>query len=312
MTRRILVPLDGSLASEAALWHAAAIVDAMADGLLLLRVLQPGGGDDEEGIENRFLRTEATAYLDQMAERLSEQGADVTTTVAVGGVADEIVRHSEREDVTMVVLTSHGGGAASAFSLGGTAQKVLSRLETSVMVVRPEAASARSASAIRYDRVLVPVDGSTASEWALFPAASIAQRHAATLHVLHVMPETPRTGDRLPPSPEEEDLLERLTRIRFERGERYLREVEHSLTRDDLRVEGRLLQTPDAAEEVTMIATQPDVDLIALDARCATNARVRLGSVARALLDGCSAPIIVLQGGQLAAGREAARGSSRG
>ena len=312
MTRRILVPLDGSLASEAALWHATAVVDAMAEGLLLLRVLHPGGGDDEEGIENRFLRTEATAYLDQMAERLSEQGTDVTTTVAVGGVADEIVRHSEREDVAMVVLTSHGGGAASAFSLGGTAQKVLSRLETSVMVVRPEAAGARSASAIHYDRVLVPVDGSTASEWALFPAASIAQRHAATLHVLHVMPETPRTGDRLPPTSEEEDLLERLTRIRYERGERYLREIEHTLTRDDLRVEGRLLQTPDAAEEVTSIATEPDVDLIALDARCATNARVRLGSVARALLDGCRAPIIVLQGGQYASGREAARGSSRG
>ena len=311
MTRRILVPLDGSLASEAALWHAAAVVEAMADGLLLLRVLHPGG-DDEEGIENRFLRTEAAAYLDQMAARLSEQGADVATAVAVGGIADEIVRHSEREDVAMVVLTSHGGGAASGFALGGTAQKVLSRVETSVMVVRPEAASARSASAIHYDRVLVPVDGSTASEWALFPAATIAQRHAATLHVLHVMPETPRTGDRLPPSSEEEDLLERLTRIRHERGERYLREVENTLTRDDLRVEGRLLQTPDAAEEVTAIATEPDVDLIALDARCATNARVRIGSVARALLDGCRAPIIVLQGGQHGSGREAARGPSSG
>jgi nucleotide-binding universal stress UspA family protein len=302
---RILVPLDGSRASESALRHALAVVGVVADGLLLLRVLRVG--DDPEGIESRFQRTEASAYLDQTAERLAQSGVDVTTLVSVGGVADEIVRCANREDVSLVVLTSHGHGAASGFAFGGTALKVLSRIATSVMVVRPLAPGEDGEEAVHYDRVLVPVDGSTPSEWALFPAATIAQRHDAALHVLHLVPEAPRTLDRLPPSPGEEDLVRRLAQLRHDRGARYLRDIEGTLTRDDLRVEGRVLHTSDPATDVTTVVREHAIDLIALDARCATSTRGRVGSVARSLLDASQVPVIVLQDSEGAIGRKATR-----
>jgi nucleotide-binding universal stress UspA family protein len=311
MIPRILVPLDGSRASESALWHALAVVDALAGGLLLLQVLVPGG-NAEEDVEHRFHRTEASAYLDQMARRLAEQGADVVTSVAIGGVAEEIVRSAERDDVVMIVLTSHGRGAASGFAFGGTAHKVLSQVPTSVMVVQPQGPDERSATVIHYDRVLVPIDGTSASEWALFPAASIAQRHGAALHVLHIVPEVRRTAERLPVSPEEEELLERLVDLRHQRATRYLAEVAGMLARDDLAVDGRLVQTSDPAEGVGEVAEEDGVDLIALEARCATSTRGRLGSLARQLLDCGRLPVLVFQDSAGAIGREATRRWSGG
>jgi nucleotide-binding universal stress UspA family protein len=302
---RILVPLDGSRASETALRHAVAVVGALADGLLLLRVLEIG--DDAEGIESRFQRTEASAYLDQTAERLTRGGVDVTTLVTVGGVANEIVRCANRDDVSLVVLTSHGRGAASGFAFGGTASKVLSQIATSVMVVRPLAPGEPGEGDVHYDRVLVPVDGSMPSEWALFPAATIAQRHDASLHVLHLVPEAPRTLDRLPPSSGEEDLVRHLAQLRHDRGTRYVRDIEGTLSRDDLRVEGRVLHTSDPADDVANVVQDDAIDLIALDARCATSTRGRIGSVARSLLDGSRVPVIVLQDAEGDIGREATR-----
>jgi nucleotide-binding universal stress UspA family protein len=63
---------------------------------------------------------------------------------------------------------------------------------------------------VAYRTILVPLDGSPTSEWALGHANAIARRHGATLLVLHLVAGTATAYERLPRSPEESELLERL------------------------------------------------------------------------------------------------------
>jgi nucleotide-binding universal stress UspA family protein len=337
MPRRVLVPLDGSPAAEAAVGHAGAVAAALADGVLLLQVLESpppsemAGGD----VDWRLRRAEASAYLRSVAERLAERGVDADTVVTIGDPADEIVRHARHDDVGLVVLAAHGRGAAEAFDLGGTCHKVLSLAPASVMVVgrrlpsvpaprsepdfdapeRPsDAATADFVGAgppspepygaprpsdagaeVAYRTILVPLDGSPASEWALGHANAIARRHGATLVVLHVVPDAAPAFERLPRSPDESELLERLAHIQEERGGRYLAEVEARLTHTDLPVRTHLTRAARLAEAIREAAAEHGVDLIVLAAHGAGGAPGRYGTVAQRLLSVGGLPVIVFQ-----------------
>jgi nucleotide-binding universal stress UspA family protein len=353
MSRRVLVPLDGSPAAETAVGHARAVAAALADGLLLLQVLESPPLSEMAGgeVDWRLRRAEAGAYLRAVAERLAERGVDAETAVTTGDAAAEIVRHARQDDVSLVVMAAHGRGDAQAFELGGTCHKVLSLAPASVMVVgradaggRPVAApgtpgegegdgtgddphagapSGDDAAArvgvpdlppappvpdvphaplttdpvgeVAYRTILVPLDGSPTSEWALGHANAIARRHGATLLVLHLVAGTATAYERLPRSPEESDLLERLSRLQEERGGRYLAEVEARLTHTDLPVRTHLAHAGRLAEAILAAAHEHRADLIALAAHGAGGAPGRYGTVAERLLAASDCPIVVFQ-----------------
>jgi nucleotide-binding universal stress UspA family protein len=232
--------------------------------------------------------------------------------------------------VAIVVLAAHGRGAAEAFDLGGTCHKVLSLAPASVMVVgrrlggppppRTEGADTAASvpdlpateappspdpyvaawppdagAEVRYRTILVPLDGSPTSEWALSQANAIARRHGATLLVLHVVPDAAPAFERLPRSPEESELLERLAHIQEERGDRYLSEVEARLTHTDLPVRTHLTRATRLAEAIRTAATEHGADLIVLAAHGAGGAPGRYGTVAQRLLSVGGLPVIVFQ-----------------
>jgi nucleotide-binding universal stress UspA family protein len=297
MARLILVPLDGSPAAEAAVWHAAAMAGALADGVLLLQVLEPPDAPSEVVVSDldwRFLRAEANAYLRSVASRLVERGIDARTLVAVGSAADEIVRYARRDDIALVVLASHGRGVASAFAFGGTTHKVLSLAPASVMVVRP-GDEGDAAPVVRYRQILVPVDGSPAAEWALGLAATVARPHEAAMLVLHLVPEAPAANERIPRTSEESELLARLMELQSERGRRYLAELEARFAHAEVPVASRLGYATRLAERISEVASAAGVDLIALAAHGSGGAVCAYGAVAQRLLTECDLPVVVFQ-----------------
>jgi nucleotide-binding universal stress UspA family protein len=148
---------------------------------------------------------------------------------------------------------------------------------------------------VTYRTILVPLDGSPTSEWALSHANAIARRHGATLLVLHVVPDAAPAFERLPRSPEESELLDRLGRIQEERGDRYLAEVEARLTHTDLPVRTHLSRATRLAEAIRTAATEHGADLIVLAAHGAGGAPGRYGTVAQRLLSVGGLPVIVFQ-----------------
>jgi len=294
MARRVLVPLDGSPAAEAAVWHAAAVAPALADGLLLLQVLEPGSAFDtaDGDVDWRLRRAESGAYLRSVAERLAALGIDAATEVAMGAAADEIVRYARRDDVALIALAAHGRGEAEAFEFGGTCHKVLSCAPASIMVVRR---SATAAPAVGYRHVLVPVDGSPAGEWALGLAATIAQQHGATLVVLHLVHGIAPSYERLPRTAEETELLERLEALQRARGERYLADMATRLAHAGLTIHTHLVRAARVADAIQDVAADQRVDLIALSAHGAGGAATPYGGVAQRLLASVGPPVLVFQ-----------------
>jgi len=295
--RHVLVPLDGSTAAEAAVWHAAAFVGAVADGVLLLQVLEtpPSADHLSRDLDWRLRHAESLAYLRSVAERLAEAGVACAVEVEIGVAADEIVRHARRDDVALVVMAAHGRGEAAAFDLGGTTHKVLSLAPTSVMVVRLAPDVRPPERAVGYRRVLVPLDGSPAGEWALDLVASVARRQRAALLLLHLVPESPPTWQRLPPSGEEAELRDRLATLQAERAERYLSKLEARLAHADLPVRCRVGHATQVAEAILAVAAEEGVDLIALAAHGASGAPFACGAVAQRLLATSGLPIVVFQ-----------------
>ena len=298
MRRRVLVPLDGSRAAETAVWHAAAVAGALADGVVLVQVLETPPAHTDAFVRDldwRLLRTEAHAYLRSLASHLAERGLDATIAVEIGSAAEEIVRLARRPDVELVVMAAHGRGEADAFTFGGTTHKVLSLAPTSVMVVRRGEEAPRSSLAIDYRHILVPLDGSPASEWALGLATALARHHEAALLLLHLVPEAPPAWENLPRSPEETALLQQLEALRSERAERYLLALEERLAHTDLRVGSHLGRAVQLADGIRSVAEAHGIDLIALAAHGASEAPYTYGTVAQRLLAVSGLPIIVFQ-----------------
>lgn len=295
--RRILVPLDGSPAAEAALGHAVAIAASLEAALSVLRVVEAHAGLDPSvgTVDWRLQRVEASAYLQEVKDRLEPEGLEVETEVVEGTTADAVACLVRDRGVGLVVISTHGRGGATGVPFGGTAHKILSSASTSVMIVHPPAEPVSGPVRVGYRRVLVPTDGSSPSEWALCLATRIARAQGAELLVLQVVPNVELLCSRIPSTGEEAELLERLGTAQRERSERYFRELEPQLGGDGLQVRFRVVRAARVAEGVRQVAAEEGVDLIALSAHGAAKAVSPYGKVVQRLLSCSDLPILVFQ-----------------
>lgn len=298
MIGRILVPLDGSPAAEAALGHSVAVASGLGAELVLLRVVEGRAALTDPGVSSvdwRLQRVEAGTYLQEVAGRLEAEGMEACTEVVEGKPAEEIVRFVWDRGVGLVVLAAHGLGGAEEFPFGGTVHKVLASAPASMMIIRPAGEGGEVPWKVTHRRVLVPVDGSPASEWALCLAAAVARKHGAELLVLQIVPEVELTCERIPRSPEETVLVGRLQELQHDRGARYLREMEAKLAQENLPVRCRVASALQVAEGVQRVVREEEVDLVALSAHGAAGAAFPYGKVAQRLLARSEVPILVFQ-----------------
>lgn len=153
MTRTVLVPVDGSDRSLAALDYA---LDTFASAeLTLFHAIDPFDEDAENAPEmplsQEWLdeRREAADRIFEGArervasheqvdgtERDDGDATTVETDVAVGSPAQTILGHADDTGVDQIVIGSHGRGGASALRLGSVSEVVVRRATVPVTVVR--------------------------------------------------------------------------------------------------------------------------------------------------------------------------------
>jgi nucleotide-binding universal stress UspA family protein len=142
----LLVPLDGSELSEAALRHAVDFGELFDSAYHLTRVVPypfetsayvPHTSQPSQPIVDE-IRREALDYLEEHAERLRRRGHRVTTSVAVDPQPGRGILHEvEAVGTEMVAMATHGLRGWRRAVLGSTADKVLRGTDTPLLLYHP-------------------------------------------------------------------------------------------------------------------------------------------------------------------------------
>lgn len=133
----ILVPYDGSQPAQKAVEHAVRTVEG--DEIILLRVIEVADGMLEAGldiVQERLQEHESGTLPAALKELLAEADIEFRVETVVGKPAREIVAFAEEQDVSQIVVGSHGREGVSRVLLGSVAETVVRRAPMTVTVVR--------------------------------------------------------------------------------------------------------------------------------------------------------------------------------
>ncbi|NJM08248.1 universal stress protein [Candidatus Gracilibacteria bacterium] len=289
MFHSILVPLDGSQASERALGPAGTLAAVSGGEVHLVHVHVAASVNPimEEGLPviDAQLQSQAEAheraYLERMARQVQGQtvATCVTTRLIQGSetVAQTIGMYARQVATDLVVMTTHGRGGFERFWLGSVADSLVRSLVIPLLLLRPtEAVQLQTLP----QRILVPLDGSTNAERVLEPAQRLATLSKASLTLLFVEEESASTFD----------------------AQHYLQQIAQRLSTAGLQAEVRVVPAQRSVAAV-IISQAADFDMVAMATRGRGGAAAMfVGSVTDKVLRGCDAPMLVFgpEGGQRA------------
>ena len=138
---RMLVALDGSIASEKVLPYARTLGQVYDSELTLLSVPQIPETENYRApadvVEN--LRAEAEAkmknFLDAVARSLEKDGLKVSTLVKGSRPATTVVETAEEDDYGLIMLTSNGRGAFDRMIMGADSERVVGSTNRCVLMM---------------------------------------------------------------------------------------------------------------------------------------------------------------------------------
>ena len=127
--RRVLVALDGSPGSEAALLPAVALAAREKAVITLVRVIAGATEPLEQA------RAEAKSYLERLVPQLRQRRCHVQTTVLLAdSAADAILAYAAEEAIELIALTTRGRGSAARAMFGSVADAVIHKARVPVLV----------------------------------------------------------------------------------------------------------------------------------------------------------------------------------
>jgi nucleotide-binding universal stress UspA family protein len=176
----------------------------------------------------------------------------------------------------------------------------LSRVSVSVLLVSTAGGRARPLlGQTGFTRVLVPMDGSRRSEWALTAARQLMRGGDAALTLVHVAPVPELPHSDLPLAPEEIALQGRVTERNLHAVQARMNAVSRELAQHDIEVTGFVESDPDPAGRLLAVIEEEDPELVMVCAHgCGARATATggpFGHVASFLMTHAHRPILVLQ-----------------
>ena len=280
-TNTILVPLDGSPQSNAALPLARTLARATDASVTLLRVISH---------EDPTMGGYATSNLRKIADELRESSLSVNSVVRHGRVADEILSEARTGAATLVVMRTHARAGVERIFLGSVADQVVPRCPVPVVLMRP---GQRRITGIH--TLLVPVDGSPGGTLALGTAVALARATGASIALVQVsVPISMQDVSAFEyggmgyydPEWDEESLAS---------AKDYIDGLVGHLREDGLSAHGQAFSAPNAAHGIVDAADKNGADLIVMSTRALTGpARTLLGSVANLVMRGAHCPVLLV------------------
>ena len=203
MFRSILVPLDGSPASEQALPAAVALCRRTAARLHVVHVRAMGGTAGTPPTWAARLSNGERVYLDSVCSRISDElGESVSfavippqepwllgPTISAEAIAVRIAAYAESNGIELIVMSTHARAALGRAWFGSVTEALLRSTDTPMLLVRPVEGAHPPAWSLKPGRLhlLVPLDGSAGAEQVLEPALALGEAVDARYTLLRVI-----------------------------------------------------------------------------------------------------------------------------
>jgi nucleotide-binding universal stress UspA family protein len=149
MYKRILVALDGSELAECSLEHARALAQGCdVTEVIVFRAIEPlstqtisalaEAGEDSlrKAVEQN--EQDAQDYVLKVQNNLKTRGIAPRAVTVKGPAADEILSYAEKNDVDLIVMSTHGRSGLSRFFFGSVAEKVSRHSRVPVLLISPQ------------------------------------------------------------------------------------------------------------------------------------------------------------------------------
>jgi nucleotide-binding universal stress UspA family protein len=262
MFKNILVPLDGSKLSEAALGPAAVLAAQLHSHVTLLHVIEQDAPAEVHKEHHLTNPNEASQYLQEVAKRAFPAGVDVETHVhsaAVSDVANSIVQHASSEfEPDLIVTCTHGRGGMRDMLFGSIAQQVVNQGSTPLLLIRP------GTPAFDLHEILVPLDPDSMHDDSLPVAESLAKAFGAQLRLLSIVPTfSTLTGQQAATSSLMPGTTQAMLDIREDNARTHLREHVDAMQKQGIDSTADVARG-DPAATILKAAEQLECDLIVL------------------------------------------------
>jgi nucleotide-binding universal stress UspA family protein len=143
MYRKILYPTDFSDLSYKALEYVKQLRDVGTEEVVVLHVIDTRSFSIPEiyavkelsGLENK-VEDEATEEAKKVANTLKDIGLRASVRIEKGIPFKEILRVEKEEDISLIVIGSHGKSNVEGMLLGSVSEKVIRKAKSPVFVVK--------------------------------------------------------------------------------------------------------------------------------------------------------------------------------
>lgn len=284
-----MVPTDCSGFDRDAIRVALRIAEKSSAAVKLIRVITSGAyfgaGDTRTGVGASLhaVKQERDQALTELYSLAAEcrrvTNVDISVALESGPVADALERYAKRNNVDLIVISSHGRGGMAHLSLGSVTDSLIRRTTIPVLVVKPAASYLNPQVGGSFRKIVVPLDGSPLAEQIILPVMTLAVLEDAEVTLLNVL-------KRDEPNRTEPELATRVAWWEKDvaAAKAYLARVADRLRVGKIGVISEVVVGNDTAGEIAAYARRENADLIAIATHGRGGlARVLRGSVADAL-----------------------------
>ncbi len=303
MFENILVPLDGSPVSEAALPYAEALASRTGAKLILVRAAHAPVLAAARPAAQFAAIADLEEYLATLAAQMRERGFAVETGVPYGlSPAEWIVEEIALRHADIVVMGTHDRAGLDHWLRGSVAEAVVSHATVPVLLIRAaEGMRPVQHFDLRQPVFVVPLDGSELAEAALPAAIDLAKMLDGRLVLVGVLSE--------PGQPVIETWgigsYASADHARLEMDvQHYLASAVAQVEADGLSVQWAVRQG-DPAVEIALTAQERNAAAVVMATHGRTGlARTLMGSVAGKVLHNSASPVVVVRPAQLRGAEE--------
>ena len=306
MYKRILVPLDGSQLAEIAIPYAEELAIHLGSEVILVNVRMPAENPDEP--EHRVYISKTAAATGQdikkssalpLGEKVKVESAIIGSSGLLMHPAEEIIGYAEKENISLIVLATHGRTGISRWALGSTANKVARASKCPVLLIR---ANTEVPKRVHMGKILVPLDGSKQSEAVLPYIENLASKLKTEISLLnvveplyHIYPVYEATayygGAGMVKVPYSAEELKPLKEV----AEKYVKSVSEKLTAQGIKT-SKEVRVGSASEEIIKAEREINADIVAMSTHGHSGfGRWEHGSITDKVLHAGNTPLLLVR-----------------